>query len=308
MVFWLVVGCKGGQQSIGTTEDTAVPEPVYIDPDTLDISNLALSELEVEEGVTRTLAMAIEMNTELLWSTYESVLDAGAGGCPEYAYNTQYSYGSEHSWADSCTTAGGTTYSGSSLGLSYGPHTNGLLTYDFRLSLSSSFTVTWPDGSEFLMSGEASAARFSSQSTQTSSSSLNGEFHSNSADVTGTWLDQNLLMELTMNATDGYNTRKVIMEGALVGMSGNVTASSYEELYFQAGTDIACPIEPYGIISVRDELGDWYDVQFHGESPSGELNPDLCDGCGDILYRGVSIGTACPNLDPYLHWTGSPWD
>jgi hypothetical protein len=306
---WLILGCSGGKQAIETIEDTASPSTAYIDEDTLDISNLALSEAEVEAGVTEALAMAINMNTELLWATYAEALDATDDSCPAFTYNVRYSYGSEHAWSDSCTTDDGTTFSGSAIGFSYGEYTSGLFNYNFRLNLSSSFTVTRPDGSVLLMSGEVSTYRYSTTNTETSSSNLNGEFSLDGAEQSGTWLDQGLLLELSMNAEDGIATRKVIMEGALVGMTGTVTASSYEELFFQAGSDVACPTEPYGTISIRDAAGNWYDVRFHGETPAGDLDdPSLCDGCGDILYRGVTIGTACPDLDPYLNWEGSPWD
>lgn len=307
MTLWLALACSDSDKATtDTAEDTAAG--AYIDADTLDISNLALSELEVEAAVTEVLVMAIEMNPVLLWSAYEDVLAAGDSSCPTYNFNAEYSYGSDHSWSDSCTTSGGTTFSGSSIGISFGPHESGLLTYQYRMSLSSSFTVTRPDGSMFLMSGEASASRTSSTSTESSYASLTGEFHGDGPDEVGTWLGQDLLLELTLLAEDGFNTRKVIMEGALVGLTGDVTASSYEELYFQAGNEVVCPTEPYGLISVRDSHGEWYDVQFHGESPEGQSDATLCDGCGDILYRGVSIGTACPDLDAYLNWKDSPWD
>lgn len=306
---WLVLGCSGGKQAIETLEDTAAPEASYIDEDTLDINVLALSESEVETEVTRALAMAIAMNTEVLWSAYDATLDSTDDDCPSFTYNVRYSYGSEHAWSDNCTTAGGTTFSGSSMGFSYSNYTSGLLNYDYRLSISSSFTITRSDGSTFLMAGEVSTARYTTTTAESSLSNLNGEFYSSGTDESGTWLDQGLLVDLGMIAEDGLATRKVIMEGALVGMSGNITASSYEELYFQAGSDVSCPTEPFGTISIRDTTGEWYDVQFHGETPAGDLDdPSLCDGCGDILYRGVAIGTACPDLDPYLHWEGSPWD
>ena len=69
-----------------------------------------------------------------------------------------------------------------------------------------------------------------------------------------------------------------------------------------------CPIEPSGTISIRDDAGDWYDVEFQGPGYSGAASfPPECDGCGDVWYQGENLGQACVDFSAMTDWEGSPW-
>ena len=58
----------------------------------------------------------------------------------------------------------------------------------------------------------------------------------------------------------------------------------------------------------RDNAGQWYDVLFDGPLEYGEqVDPDLCDGCGQVWYRGEPLGEACVDFSHLLDWSGRPW-
>jgi hypothetical protein len=69
-----------------------------------------------------------------------------------------------------------------------------------------------------------------------------------------------------------------------------------------------CPQEPSGTLAIRDEANEWYTVAFDGPSyAGGETFPAACDGCGEVWYRGTSLGLVCPDLSTLTQWERSPW-
>lgn len=140
---------------------------------------------------------------------------------------------------------------------------------------------------------------------------LDGAFLVGGPDVETGWLDGTSFPSTVVYAVyyPSINGHYVYMSGGLGGLSGDVnTVAMTEVTLYDARLGSTCDKEPSGMISVRDNQGEWYDVLFDGPT---EANPDVprsvCDGCGQVWYRGKNLGQTCADFSPLLDWKDSPW-
>ena len=131
----------------------------------------------------------------------------------------------------------------------------------------------------------------------------------------GTWLTDPVTVSLQSEwytLPDGATGAATVQFGGATGLPGQWVESfgfSPDFLIASEALGSQCEIEPAGTFSVRDRDGDWYDVTFTGPQfgePPGDAAD--CDGCGDITWRGESLGQACPDLSGFIHWEDRPWD
>jgi hypothetical protein len=104
--------------------------------------------------------------------------------------------------------------------------------------------------------------------------------------------------------------RFVQILGGVTGIDGTITAANFVD-FALVSPDVGWPCggEPRGMMEVRDEAGQWYEIAFDG--PPDEVPPDFdvsaCDGCGAVSFRGEVIGTACADFSALLIWEDPLW-
>ena len=235
--------------------------------------------------------------------------------CP-YVYDYYYeSYGRTY-WYDSCTSDDGTSYAGYGIHGRTQDYVDDTTTYEYsdNAYFAGSAKVVAPNGDTLEAAGASSTYAFyyPAYDRYYSYASIWGTFRWDGLGADASWLGQDLAVDLYTYAIDydGYDVGVyTYLDGSLSGFAGAVNAVWFDGVLLQSedvGSD--CGIEPGGLISVRDDAGDWYDVVFDGPSYSGgfAFGPD-CDGCGEAWFRGEAMGTVCPDFSSMFAWDTRPW-
>lgn len=135
---------------------------------------------------------------------------------------------------------------------------------------------------------------------------LIGDLSGESADTAGSWLERTA--GTTYSAYiwwDRQDHVSLFLDGNTT-LEGEAVAFSVSDMDgYSTDWGYPCPGEYGGRYSVRDANGHWYDLDFDADYE--EEVPGTCDGCGDVLVEGTSIGLACPDLEPLLDRNAVAW-
>ncbi|MCB9741134.1 MAG: hypothetical protein H6740_00715 [Alphaproteobacteria bacterium] len=297
--------------------DSAVPDPgPYIYEEEAP-PEPALGLSEIEDAITEAVVNVFALNATPVIAGYATAMSGQEEGCPDY-----YSDGSNTYWYDYCTSADGSYFSGYGFIYEYEDYDAG---DGYLYSGSQVYTVadvTNGDGYSFSGSGAATDLVLTSDGGgdgvphTVMYSIIQGTFSWDGPEATGTWLDLGQAPDLTIAAynvpeetSPNYHGNYVAMEGGVGGLGdGDTTVVLDGVAIFEASLASTCPIEPSGLISVRDPSGNWYDVLFDGPAEVGaQSDVSACDGCGEAWYRGERVGQVCADFSALLEWEGSPW-
>ena len=89
------------------------------------------------------------------------------------------------------------------------------------------------------------------------------------------------------------------LEGEAIDMTGLVAATSI--------VGNPCEEELIGGVRLRDTSGTWWDVEFHMDQETWQIDSDLCDGCGTVTHNGTEYGEVCVDASELLQWELRPW-
>lgn len=279
-----------------------------------------LSVDDVTLGIEVGIATALSVDPATLHQTYANLIATAYANvtydeddCPYYYdyYLEDYGY---FYWYDTCTAPDDTSFSGYALSYDY----SGLDSYPYYYPnyayLSGNGSVTDPKGYTLDMAGYSYIYEYEYYGSYFNyhSGYTYGNFSYDNPDYAGTWLGQNLSVNLTFYAYQYNNDPASVVNqitGSLSGMSGDVNTIVLTDTYFYtAALGSNCEAEPSGTISVRDADGEWYDVYFQGPPYSGAtVFPPDCDGCGQVYFRGEYLGESCPDFSILSSWEGRPW-
>ncbi|MCP4809257.1 MAG: hypothetical protein GY913_12365 [Proteobacteria bacterium] len=277
-----------------------------------------LSAEDVGLAVEEALAVALAIDVQPLLDGYDAVLESEEEGCPDYYESEGNTY-----WYDYCTTEDGAYFSGYGFGYVYedylvdGYSYNGQQVYAIA-ELYNPDGSTWEGGGS-LGKLEALYVEEDNVPHTIGQMVMNGAFAYDGPEASGTWLETDLVPDLTVltyNVPENevyptYLGNVLIVQGGITGLGGTADTVVLDVSASDAALGNACAEELSGTVSVRDNDGLWYDVTFHGvEAFSGDpVDAEDCDGCGDIWFRGEFVGEAClPDATGLLGWEGAvPW-
>jgi hypothetical protein len=222
-------------------------------------------------------------------------MNARSSSCPyinpDYLRLYSYLY-----WYDSCTTESTISYSGYGYGYDFAGYTSGDYYYPFYAYLQGDLSITDTSGATLTASGQAGGYEYQYYASRYRSMYAYGDFRSNSPELQESWLGMGLSSSFAISiykggpADPGY----ININGGVSRLPGEFSSIWFNNVYASGSSD--CPLEPGGVIQVRDG-NSWYDVHFQGPASGGNsvFQPD-CDGCGDIWFRDTIIGSICPDL------------
>ncbi|MEE2750960.1 MAG: hypothetical protein VX519_05990 [Myxococcota bacterium] len=320
MVFWiLLVACSGGSSPAPIPEVEVEPEqPPETTPYVLEVDEpeASLSLEQIGEGIENGISLLLQLDPTPLHDAYESIVMANEDeDCPNYVERLddagRYDY-----WNDHCETASGVRFQGWGQRKRYpeswdGDHymlDDGYINGEFEVLLADGTLIDFSGRSDFYEKEESDQDLVFDLRTYGSFKVLDGQ-------NSGTWLQQELAVDIDLRAYEREESRGggryYDLEGGISGMSGVVSAFHAESFYLHnEAYGSHCELEPYGRVSVRDEAGQWYHVEFDGPAYNGawSYTPD-CDGCGMVWYRGEPLGQACASFDALLVWNNGvrPW-
>lgn len=296
---------------------TDTPDDYIYDEETVEPSlNLDDVELGIEEG----LAAAMWVDPGELHTTYAAIVDPSMDAvvseeddCPYYYdyYLEDYGY---FYWYDSCTANDDTYFTGYALSYDY----TGLNSYPYQYGnyayLSGSGSVTDSAGYTLDIGGYSYINEYDYYDYYSYHYGYTyGNFSYDDPNSADSWLAAGLSVNLYWYAYHYDNAEGpqnyVTVTGSLAGMEGNVNTIVLTDTYIYTETaGSECAKEPSGTISVRDDEGEWYDVNFQGPPYQGaSVLPSDCDGCGQVYFRGELLGEVCPDFSILTDWEDRPW-
>lgn len=199
-----------------------------------------------------------------------------------------------------CTAASGATYYGYELQTRLNdmyvdfPGASGFQN-DFQWMTGNS-RLELPDGTALVFGGgslvsdrtdDAHVPRFSVY--------LWGAFRREGAAQAADWLDEDLGVEVMLEASGRQGGRVVTWDGGITGLAGDLVAFRLDDL--TRDTSASCAT-PSGGLALYGRDGRWVDVVFDAR----------CDGCADLIRDGVVVTRACADWSPLFDWTRSPWE
>jgi hypothetical protein len=245
---------------------------------------------------------------------YLTVMEASDEYCP---YNSEFE-GSAY-WYGGCTTAGGTRFEGYSF---YEEFVDQPLFGEgsnmFGTSLNTQGTVILDDGTRFDMGGSAAVyeGTINNEEIYVWFSSVNGTFGWSDSEVDESWMGgpirptiQNLAYLWTFE--DGSEYRALNTTAGFSGLEAEWSTVYLSEVFTvdSLGGYWPCTDEPSGTISVRSNLGDWFQVVYDVEQVGDDwtIAPGACDGCGTVFASGEAVGEACNDFNSLRDWGEQPW-
>jgi len=295
---------KGGED--GTTspvDDGAVTweglpdeEPL---PMLLDADGVAGA---LDEGFARLVGMdagRLDENIAATWARLDR-----DGPCPEYyGANIGSDYTYEDWWSGGCVDPDGTAVDG------YGQRTTASWGGEGSAgSYATGYfegTITSPEGWKAGGFGYYYLEEARDTDGQSVWRYLIGELSAEAADTDGSWLERSAGYAMSGGAWwDRWGGVWMAVDGN-VPLEGDAVAFSVLGVEaYSTSWGYPCPGEYAGTWSVRDANGWWYVVDFDAD----EYETDgTCDGCAEVLVDGVSIGTACPDLEPMISMEVIAW-
>ncbi|MDP6935323.1 MAG: hypothetical protein QGG40_20555 [Myxococcota bacterium] len=318
MRHWIVVlglswACGGSEQQIAEVAevtDTGADDPsAYIYEVEEVVPILALDE--VEQGITDALVSVFTLDPLFLHQAYDEMVALSDDDCPYY-YDYYYEDYDRYYWYDACTTDEGDAFSGYAIHSDWSGYEADGYTYDEYRYLSAQAKITHADGRVIEAAGYSSYYERTYPDYATAAYHyIVGDFRFDGPSAEGTWLAKDWSAYLYFYGAyyPGYPGNYVTTYGSLSGLDGLVNAIELDDVVlYQEALGSPCGIEPSGTISVRDDDGAWYDVDFQGPAYWGApAFPPECDGCGEVYYRGTYQGEVCPEFSPLVDWQERPW-
>lgn len=303
-----LIACTSPEDDSATPADPYEPAP-YIVPEE-DPPQADFSAADVEAAIVEATALAKHLKGGDVFPAYFAIMEGADPDCPNY-----YEQDGNVYWYDVCTSSNGTQYNGYSFyyryentDVGYGQHYTG--------DAVAGVAQVWDaQGHEFLAGGTAYDLQITGDGYVYWYSIAQGAFAYDGPEASGTWLEEGLAPDMTQIVyyyPEG-DARGYVLQGSVSGLSGGFTSAVFDELTTLDPTMAAyaggsCPEEPGGIVSLRDDAGNWYDVLFDGYTDANPRTPDAqCDGCGQAYFRGEPLGAVCADFTSLNDWEGAPW-
>ena len=306
-------------------DDPVEDDPVEDDPSEYvsEIEEIepVLTLAEVEAGISLAIDAVQAIDPAPLHALYLQVQSDGDSSCPHYDEEYALDYPDREYWRDACVVTAGASFSGYAYSYDFGSYIDSSETYDYTGYAYYNGSAKVVDGQGYTFMGAGYSSYYERLRIDGGYSqfynSLVGNFRSDNPIYADTWLARDLNISLYVYGTryeeDGYGSidgsASVYYNASMSGIEGDINAVRLDEVYIYPETEGSmCDLEPAGAISLRDEAGNWYEVEFDGPkySGAGAFPPD-CDGCGRVYFRGELLGEVCPDFSAIQHWEARPW-
>lgn len=302
MILLLIAAC--GPSEKGSVADSEAP--YLLDESELDLPEPTFDADEASAAVEEALGALVAITAEPIVDAYQDAVEGADRSCPTWYTSDD---GQDY-WYDDCTSSDGTSFQGYGALVAYATTSDGVaLTGSV---VYGSGTITRPDGVTLSLNGAAGLLDGEGDNgVQTAMNVVDGDFSLDDADEG--WLATGLEPSLTMQALSYGDLRAFSAAGTLAGLDTDIDAILADDMLIATeGTGTPCSLEPTGTLSLRGADGHWtdiiFDVPFDASTQTfGEMDADLCDGCGTAWFEGQEIGQACFDFSVLLDWDGSPW-
>ncbi|MFT6157504.1 MAG: hypothetical protein ACJAZO_003780 [Myxococcota bacterium] len=287
---------------------SAPDEPLPYVYDDVDETTPALALTELEAAIEGFFSVIFTITAQPLADAYWELAADQDAYCPP-----QYTEDGNTYWFGECTTEGGTTYSGYAFAQEYADVAEGEYVYE-GAAIFGVFDLVGANGETLTGGGEASwvNAVYTGDDTAhtTHQNNVSGTFYWDAPRAADSWLSGEVNPDILMvaNYIPEFNGGRIQMSGGVSGLGAPADTVVVDELVMVHPDITACGIEPAGVMGVRAADGNWFDVVFDGTTEfGGEIDPETCDGCGGVYWRGSYLGDVCPDFSALSEWENTPW-
>ena len=295
-------GTKDAPTSPSTDEE---PAPYIVDDDGSGPADVDLAEAEA--ALQDALSTALTVTAVPIQEGYEAAMDGEDDRCPYYYTTPDGTY-----WYDNCVSDAGTEFNGyafayAGVGIPDAYTPGALVDY---WSAFGAATVLDSGGDLLELGGSAYVAHSYGAGFQTWTSVVQGTFQWDGPEAGNTWLDSDIDPDFAMYgyAVDTLPGAVMYVDGGLGNLDGGWAVAFDENQIISDSLGSSCGTELSGVIGIRTPEGVWVDVLFDGEPDiEAEVDPGLCDGCGEAWVQGAAVGTVCVDATVLLDWEVSPW-
>ena len=293
---FLMILSACGQEVEPTQVETATLDPGIDDAPAAyeyDPGDEVTNFLEVEDiglAVQDALVATVQLHADPVFAAYHAVMAEADEQCPSY-----YSYDGNSFWYDYCTSDSGAVFDGYGFYYLYEDYDDGDRVWNGE-ALNGLARVTDSQGRVFDAAGEAGTMLSAQDGWTIFYSYVYGGFTWDGDEADDTWMDTGARPDLVAYAAyaDEGGGWYYYVDGDAGGVADGVAAVAFNELLLgNAAGGVKCTKEPIGDVSVRDEEGNWYLVDFDATQGSAG---QACDGCGTVTVEGQSLGEACVDL------------
>lgn len=289
----------------GAAGDDASPSEYSWTPETED--SAPYDEAALTRAMQAAIELALSLDASPVLDGYFEMIERADDDCPQW-----YEQDGNVFWQDYCTADDGTLFDGYGF---YYPYEQADLDGSGTLFdghyLYGVATITGADGTRFHTGGGLTMLDGYNQEYNgfISQSQLQGGFEWTQAESGDSWMADGLVPDLYLYSVDypDYDARGVYVDGGIGGLSGDASAAIFSQaLLFDEALGSVCTLEPTGSAQVRDSDGGWWLVVF--DTPeAGDMDDELCDGCGTVSYEGTELGSVCVDFSSWLEWEVRPW-
>jgi len=304
ILIFLVSGCSPESESpdsASTTETGDLPYVVQTEEDTPP----DFDEDSLVQAIEGALAELLSVDAAPILEAYDSLLSHAETGCPDWLNSEGYTY-----WVDDCTTEDGTLFDGfgTLVELEGFEDTDGTIWNQRAIYMLGELADA--EGNGLVGAGSASDSTAVNLAGADISMTNIGEGFGLSGDMAaGTWLEERSSPQLyryTINL-EKTGAFALYLDALTELESDELDLLAVDELLlYNAAMGSDCPLEPAGSLSLRLSSGDWLDLSFDGPLWGEVTDPGLCDGCGSIWAKEVSLGQLCLDFSALLPAESDP--
>ena len=300
-VILMAAACRPSADGTGDDSGAHLEETVDYDPglEAVDGSAASYGAADVEAALPELIDDLHGMNSGPAFEVYDALLAEQDEDCPTYPEVTPALHWQQY---PPCTSTGGVTYYGDAYTNS-SDHSDSTTVVNFINLLA---RLDRDDGASFVCDCATSESRVRGDGdTVVGELIVEGGFSWTGSEAAGTWLGEGWNPEVEVDS---------VSDGATGARTFEVTASWYtmatpfmaiqvSDVSLSVDADGAGEVAEGGRISLRDESGDWYqlDLDLPGEADDG------LDACGEVLWHNEDLGKACVDLSPLMDWEVVPW-
>jgi hypothetical protein len=293
-IFMLACGASDSGKSQGSAQESGpyiADAPSINPPDTSDAT--------LSAGIAEALSAIMGFDFAPIETGYTAAMAGLDADCPTWSSDGDTTF-----WFANCTSEDGTTFEGFGAAVDYAdvPPENGVAYQGTFLNTVS--TIQTPTGETFTGGGQAFDVSGSNGEGYELRNFGVSEGYSWTGNASmGTWMKDPTVLDFVAFTQQSGDFRTLEISGSISGLE-SVEAVVFDGLLgLNAPLPEGCTAEPSGNISVLDQAGNWFDLEFNGMNTEGELETGAgCDGCATAWFLGYPLFEVCPNLDEIYDW------
>ena len=292
-----LAACQGESTNGGKGDaDTTPPFEAspYVAPDSEPIEP-GMTLADVETALADAIDAALGLSIDPVVDSYRAAMAYADESCPVWYEDGSY-------WYAYCSTPGGASYSGYAYETSYEGVTDAHGNVSSGGDMYAYATIVTPSGT---LDASGSVGGYDIDTYWGSHARylyVSGNFSWTGPEANDTWMTDGIRPQVSVYSDTMDGAGYFSVSGSIAGLGASIDTVAFDSIViYSESYGALCGDEPLGMISIRGDDGNWYDVMF--DNDYHKVDPADCDGCGAVWFRGEYLGEACADFGPWVEPT-----